>query len=120
MAIKGKLSMAAMLAALSLGGTLALAPNASAAGSVGSSACRFDSPDVNFSIDSPRAQLRKGPSTHYRSRGTLLKGETFRYFCRTRPRGGFDKSWSYGKVLQRTKTGIRAGTRGWVYSGHLD
>ncbi|KUJ69858.1 hypothetical protein ACZ90_08700 [Streptomyces albus subsp. albus] len=120
MTIKDKISMAALLAALSLGGTVALAPSASAAGSVGKSACRFDSPDVNFTIDAKSAQLRKGPGKRYGSRGTLYEGETFRYICRTRPAGGFDKSWSYGKVLKRTKSGIKAGTWGWVYSRHLD
>ncbi|MEK8171299.1 hypothetical protein NKH77_23205 [Streptomyces sp. M19] len=53
----------------------------------------------------------------------LKKGDVFRYFCRTNPgpgREGFERSWSYGKLVKRSKTGVPAGTKGWVYSKYLD
>lgn len=123
MAIKGKASIVALTAAMTLGGAVALAPTASAAGTVGSSACRFNSPDVNFTIDARSTVLRKGPGTRYGSKGKLRKGDTFRYFCRTWAGGGlegFNKSWSYGKIVKRTGSGVPAGTRGWVQSRYLD
>ncbi|MCC4319861.1 SH3 domain-containing protein [Streptomyces malaysiensis] len=114
MKIKRKASMVVLSAALMLGGSVALAPTASA---VGASACQFNSPDVNFKVSTSGAKFRTGPGKRYRAIGTLYRGDSFRYFCRTR---GFEKSWSYGKILKRTTTGIRPGTRGWVYSKYLD
>ncbi|MEU4893614.1 SH3 domain-containing protein [Streptomyces sp. NPDC044780] len=114
MRIKRKASMVVVSAALMLGGSVALAPAASA---VGSSACQFNSPDVDFKVSTSGAQFRTGPGKRYRVIGTLYRGDAFRYFCRTR---GFEKSWSYGKILKRTTSGIRAGTKGWVYSQYLD
>ncbi|GLV73086.1 SH3 domain-containing protein [Streptomyces hygroscopicus] len=114
MEIKRKASMVVLVAALTLGGSMALAPTASA---VGSSACQFNSPDVNFKVSTSGAQFRTGPGKRYRAIGTLYRGDSFRYFCRTR---GFKNSWSYGKILKRTTSGIRPGTRGWVYSQYLD
>ncbi|WFB08894.1 SH3 domain-containing protein [Streptomyces sp. LX-29] len=107
----------AVSVALSFGGVVAMAPTASA---VNSSACRFNSPDVNVKVDSTGARLRSGPGKRYASKGVLTKGDSFRYWCRTGGMKDYDKSWSYGKILKRTKSGIPAGTRGWVYSRYLD
>ncbi|MBH5336420.1 SH3 domain-containing protein [Streptomyces pactum] len=123
MAIKGKASMVALTVALTLGGAVGLAPSASAAGSVGASGCHFNSPDVNFTVDVKSTALRKGPGTRYGSKGTIRKGTTFRYYCRTWAGGGlggFNKSWSYGKIVKRSGSGVKVGTLGWVKSRYLD
>ena len=117
MKLKQKASMVVLSAVLMLGGSIAMAPTASA---VGSSACRFNSPDVNFKVATSGARFRTGPGNRYRAIGTLYRGDSFRYFCRTGGLGGFMKSWSYGKILKRTTSGIKPGTRGWVYSKYLD
>ncbi|MBL1095396.1 SH3 domain-containing protein [Streptomyces coffeae] len=114
MKIKRKASLVVLSAVLMLGGSVALAPTASA---VGPSACRFNSPNVNLKVDTSGARFRTGPGQRYRAIGTLYRGDSFRYYCRTRV---FEKSWSYGKILKRTTSGIRAGTSGWVYSKYLD
>ncbi|WP_432587881.1 SH3 domain-containing protein [Streptomyces sp. HD1123-B1] len=114
MKIKHKASMVVLSAALVLGGSVAMAPTASA---VGMSACRFNSPDVTFTVDTSGARFRAGPGKGHRAIGTLYRGDSFRYFCRTRV---FAKSWSYGKLMKRTTSGLHAGTRGWVYSKYLD
>ena len=117
---RGKASIVVLSASLLLGGAFAVAPAASA---VGSSACRYDSPDVNFTVDTSGATFRAGPGKSYSVKGTLYRGDSFRYFCRTNPGSGlegFEKSWSYGKILKRTASGIAAGTTGWVYSKYLD
>jgi hypothetical protein len=115
--LKHQASMVVLSAVLMLGGSIAMAPTASA---VGSSACRFNSPDVNFKVVTSGARFRSGPGSKYRAKGTLYRGDSFRYFCRTGGLGGFMKSWSYGKILKRTTSGIKPGTRGWVYSKYLD
>ncbi|MEU8824217.1 SH3 domain-containing protein [Streptomyces sp. NPDC048636] len=110
MKIKRKASMVVLSAALLMGGSVALAPTASA---VGMSACRFNSPDITLTVDTSGARFRTGPGKRYRAIGTLYRGQSFLYYCRTR---GFAKSWSYGKI----KSGHHAGKTGWVYSQYLD
>ncbi|MFD8385668.1 SH3 domain-containing protein [Streptomyces sp. NPDC059679] len=117
MQAKYRASAIALTAALLLGGSLALAPTASA---VGSSACQFNSPDVNFKVRTNGATFRTGPGKRYHVIGTLYRGDSFRYFCRTGRLQDFEKSWSYGKITKRTHSGIAAGTRGWVSSKYLD
>jgi hypothetical protein len=114
---KYRASAIALTASLLLGGSMALAPTASA---VGSSACRFNSPDVNFKVRTSGATFRTGPGKRYRVIGTLYRGDSFRYFCRTGGLQDFEKSWSYGKVTKRTRSGIPASTKGWVYSKYLE
>ncbi|WP_431043805.1 SH3 domain-containing protein [Streptomyces sp. P1-3] len=105
---------------LTLAAGFTMAPTA---GAVGLSACRYDSFDVDFKVKTNGAQLRNGPGKRYKSHGTLYKGDSFRYFCRTWAGSGpdgFDRSWSYGRILKKTKSGIPKGTRGWVYGRYLD
>ncbi|MEU9790581.1 SH3 domain-containing protein [Streptomyces sparsogenes] len=117
MQAKYRASAIALTASLLLGGSMALAPTASA---VGSSACRFNSPDVNFKVRTSGATFRTGPGKRYHVIGTLYRGDSFRYYCRTGGLKDFRKSWSYGKLLKRSRSGIPAGTKGWVYSKYLD
>lgn len=117
MQVKYRASAIALTVALLLGGSMSLAPAASA---VGTSACRFDSPDVNFKVRTSGATFRTGPGKRYHVIGTLYRGDSFRYFCRTGGVHDFKKSWSYGKITKRTSSGIKAGTKGWVYSKYLD
>ncbi|MEU0807212.1 SH3 domain-containing protein [Streptomyces sp. NPDC005970] len=117
MQAKYRASVVTLTASLLLGGLMAVAPTASA---VGASACRFDSPDVNFKVRTSGATFRAGPGKRYRVIGTLYRGDSFRYFCRTGGVHDFKKSWSYGKITKRTSSGIPAGTKGWVYSKYLD
>src|SRR4051794_31056085 len=56
--LKHQASMVVLSAVLMLGGSVAMAPTASA---VGSSACRFNSPDVNFKVATSGARFRTGP-----------------------------------------------------------
>lgn len=50
---------------------------------------------------------RTGPSTAYSSRGYLYRGDRLKVLC---SRG----SWDYSQLIQRSKSGIAKGTRGWV------
>ncbi|MDX3227368.1 SH3 domain-containing protein [Streptomyces sp. ME19-01-6] len=116
--MKAKYGVTLTLAvSLLLGGSMVLAPTASA---VGSSACRFDSPNVNFKVRTSGATFRTGPGKRYHVIGTLYRGDSFRYYCRTGGLPDFKKSWSYGKITKRTRAGIPAATKGWVYSKYLE
>ncbi|MFF3256447.1 SH3 domain-containing protein [Actinacidiphila glaucinigra] len=122
MKLRHQLATLSAAAALIVGGSVALAPTASA---VGSSACQFNTSDLTMKISGNGVNFRTGPGTKYSSRGLLYKsdGYVFRYTCRTYPErngGDFDDSWSYGYLVKRSVTGIPKGTYGWVSSAYTD
>ncbi|WP_331752878.1 hypothetical protein OG440_38700 (plasmid) [Streptomyces sp. NBC_00637] len=99
-------------AALLGGGAVIAAPSASA---VGSSACRYNiTPDIHkLLIDG--LNFRTGPGTNYLAKGLLYKGDKYVPRCGVRVN---NKAWIYVKLTQRSKSGLRAGTWGWVRAGH--
>lgn len=106
--------LTAAIAAL-FGGALAMAPTASA---VGSSACRYHvTPDTSTVIVNG-VNFRTGPGTGYASKGLLYKGDTFIASCGVL-KGSVKhrQAWVYATLPHRSKSGLSAGTRGWVRDG---
>ena len=103
-AIRRRLATVALSVSL-LGGTAAaLAPAASAAGS---SACTYNITDHNAIVGYNGVNYRTGPGTSYSSKGFLYNGDDLRVYC-----GKSD--WYYTKLIYRSKSGLSAGTYGWI------
>ncbi|MFE0632634.1 SH3 domain-containing protein [Streptomyces sp. NPDC058864] len=100
----------AAAAALIVGGTVALAPAASA---VGSSACTYNPTDITFKVNANGLNLRTGPSTGYTSVGLLYKsdGYIFKVQCYAAK-----NQWAYGYLTKKSKSGLAKGRTGWVSS----
>lgn len=88
--------------------TLMQAPTASA---VGSSACTVNTTDRDAYVSANAVNYRSGPGTSYSSKGLLYRGDQLRTLCTTVKSGS---SWYYTKLRQRSKSGLPAGTYGWV------
>ncbi|GAA4635911.1 hypothetical protein GCM10023196_083460 [Actinoallomurus vinaceus] len=99
---------------VALGGVVA---TASAANAAGSSTCTVNIKDATYKTTTS-VRLRKGPSTSYTSLGLLTTGTKFYGTCKYDPSYGIgvsDKVWTYGKVT----SGANTGKWGWVYSSYL-
>ncbi|MYZ41094.1 hypothetical protein GT002_39810 [Streptomyces sp. SID4917] len=93
-----------------LGGTAAaLAPTASAASA---STCTYNLADHDARVDGNGINYRTGPSTGYTSKGFLYDNDSLRVYC-----GKGD--WYYTKLTHRSKSGLSAGTYGWIRSDML-
>jgi len=91
------------------------APNASA---VGSSACRYHITRQTSTITTNGVNIRTGPGTGYASKGLLYKGDTFVATCGVlKGPKNHPKAWMYSKLLHRSKSGLPAGTWGWIRDG---
>ncbi|WP_234325449.1 SH3 domain-containing protein [Streptomyces sp. NRRL S-146] len=94
-------------AALAL--TAVTAPPASAAGAA---SCTYNISDHNAEVDGNGVNYRTGPSTAYASKGFLYTGDDLRVYCG-------NGSWYYTKLTARSKSGLPAGTYGWIRSDML-
>ncbi|WP_374778579.1 SH3 domain-containing protein (plasmid) [Streptomyces sp. NBC_01310] len=97
------------VAATALALTAVTAPPASAAGSA---SCTYNISDHNAEVDGSGVNYRTGPSTAYASKGFLYTGDDLRVYC---GKG----SWYYTKLTARSKSGLAAGTYGWIRSDML-
>lgn len=80
------------------------APPASAATSA---SCTYNITDHDAQVDGNGVNYRTGPSTSYSSKGFLYDGDDLRVYC---GKG----SWYYAKLTHRSKSGLAAGTYGWI------
>ncbi|WP_107382758.1 SH3 domain-containing protein [Streptomyces agglomeratus] len=62
--------------------------------------------------DGNGVNYRTGPGTGYSSKGFLYSGDDLRVYC-----GKGD--WYYTKLIYRSKSGLPAGTYGWIRSDML-
>ncbi|MFJ8787224.1 SH3 domain-containing protein [Streptomyces sp. NPDC102476] len=85
--------------------TVTTAPAAHAVGE--SSKCTVNWANFDAKVGKNAWNYRTGPSTGYSSRGYLYRGDRLKVLC---SRG----SWDYSQLTQRSKSGIPAGTKGWV------
>ncbi|WP_310729556.1 SH3 domain-containing protein [Streptomyces sp. N2A] len=116
MSIKHKLVAVGTAAGLIFGGGAAMASSASAASTVGAKACTFNIPNQTVKTSTyynTHPKLRTGPGKGYGSKGTLRPADTVRVYC-----GKGNPAWVYSKVV-KTKSGIKTGTWGWIYSGSI-
>jgi uncharacterized protein YraI len=104
-----RLATVAVSASLLAGAALAMAPAASA---VGSSACSYNLADHNAEVAYNGVNYRTGPGTGYSSKGYLYSGDDLRVYC-----GKGD--WYYTKLIYRSRSGLPAGTYGWIRSDML-
>ncbi|MEU6346521.1 SH3 domain-containing protein [Streptomyces sp. NPDC046977] len=101
----------AAASALLVGAGIALAPTASAA--VGSSACTVNIRDQDVWPYTDGLRLRTGPGTTYSALGLLYQKDRLTARC---TKG----SWYYVSTDTKTRTGLKAGTYGWVSAAYLD
>lgn len=104
--IAARLASVAAVGAVVAGGTLALAPAASA---VGSSACTKNVADYDSQTDTT-VNFRTGPGTDYTAKGTVSQDTTVRVYCTAK--GG---AWAYLKVTG----GAHKGKTGWIAYKYL-
>lgn len=109
MNIARRLSTVALSVSLLAGAAAALAPAASAATS---STCTYNIADHDAEVDGAGVNYRTGPSTNYSSKGFLYTGDDLRVYC---GKG----NWYYTKLTHRSKSGLAAGTYGWIRSDML-
>ncbi|MGV9885302.1 SH3 domain-containing protein [Streptomyces sp. NPDC003006] len=87
---------------IALGGSLLMAPSASA---VGSSACTKNIADETWNVTNPfRSTIQNGPGYSYANKEELYAGAPFRVYCKTKKSG---ITWYYGKHLN-------GGIKGWL------
>lgn len=103
-----RLATLTVTAVLLGGGAVVTAPSASA---VGSSACRYHITPDRHRVIVDGLNFRSGPGTDYLAKGLLYKGDKYVPSCGVRRN---DKAWNYIKLTQRSKSGLKAGTWGWV------
>lgn len=100
---------------LLVGAAAMAAPNASA---VGSSACRYHITRETSTVTASGVNFRTGPGTGYAAKGLLYKGDKFIASCGVlKNRGEHRDAWMYAKLSHRSKSGLAAGTWGWVRDG---
>ncbi|MBQ0890702.1 SH3 domain-containing protein [Streptomyces sp. RM72] len=104
MATIKRLATVALSVSLLAGGAAALAPAASAASA---STCTYNIADHNAVVGYNGVNYRTGPGTGYTSKGFLYSGDDLRIYC-----GKGD--WYYSKLIYRSKSGLSAGTYGWI------
>ncbi|MGW2425242.1 SH3 domain-containing protein [Streptomyces sp. NPDC001709] len=85
--------------------TVTTAPAAHAVGE--NSKCTVNWTNFDAKVGKNAWNYRTGPSTGYSSLGYLYRGDRLKVLC---SRG----NWDYSQLTQRSKSGIPAGTRGWV------
>lgn len=96
-----RLAASAMLALSVVAGvSVTTAPAASAA----EMPCK---PRVYYKINTNAVNFRTGPSTNYRSKGLLYKGDWGK-------KVGTSGSWIKLQLGQKSRTGLAKGTTGWV------
>ncbi|MCZ1012113.1 SH3 domain-containing protein [Streptomyces lydicus] len=100
-----RLSVGALALSL-LGGVASVEAQAASAASRPPARCTENGPNFWAWIDVNGANLRKGPSTSYASRGSLYENDRLNITC---TRGG----WYYGKILSS-----RTGLKGWGWVRH--
>ncbi|MFF4531549.1 SH3 domain-containing protein [Streptomyces sp. NPDC001407] len=97
-------------AALALGGAVAMAPTASAAGGPGREACNAGSFDRVESVSTgDGVNFRTGPGTGYTSRGLLYNGTKIYVGCFS------SKGFAYVQV----RSGAHSGQYGWVSTDYI-
>ncbi|MFE0102210.1 hypothetical protein [Streptomyces sp. NPDC059009] len=97
-------------AAVALGGTLVAAPSASAAGTVGGSACSKNIKNHQMLVGSFGAPARKGPAGKY---GEITRLQSFDgFYVRCYKINSHHNKWFYGDLPRSSK-------RGWVYESYL-
>ena len=96
---------------LVLGGSAALAPAASAATTVGSSACNRTE-GYNDAINTNNVNFRTGPGTTYGSLRQLNRGAKVYVYCAKVISYQTDAAWTY---VRYNATGQKA----WVYADYL-
>lgn len=89
------------------GAALAITAAAQPAVAASSATCTHDYPDYEGRVDGAGVNFRTGPSVSYASKGFLYTGDTLRIYCGK----GF---WYYTKLTHRSKSGLAAGTHGWI------
>ncbi|MGW6144413.1 SH3 domain-containing protein [Streptomyces sp. NPDC055140] len=85
--------------------TVSAAPAAQAVGE--NSKCTVNWSNFGATVGKNGWNLRTGPATGYASLGYLYRGDKLTVLC---SRG----NWDYSQLTQRSKSGIRKDTRGWV------
>jgi uncharacterized protein YraI len=86
--------------------TLTSATSASAASEPSTCTTRFA--DHPGKIIANAFNYRTGPGTRYASKGFLYRGDKIKLRC---ARG----DWYYGTLTARSKSGLKAGTSGWLH-----
>jgi uncharacterized protein YgiM (DUF1202 family) len=99
----------AVAAAASL--TVTSAPAAHAAGENRQCSVNW-SPNFRATVGKNAWNLRSGPSTGYKSKGYLYRGDRLKVFC---SKG----DWHYSQLTARSKSGIAKFTKGWVHNDGL-
>ena len=100
MAATRRLATIVMSVSLLAGGAAALAPAASAATG---DCTTYDNDAI---ANGNGINYRSGPGTSYTSKGLLYK-DRLAVYCSS-------GSWYYTKLVHRSKSGMKAGTAGWV------
>ncbi|WP_329020482.1 SH3 domain-containing protein [Streptomyces sp. NBC_01601] len=106
MSVIRRLATVTLSASLLAGTAAALAPAASAA-TLGSSACSYNITDHDATVGYNGVNYRSGPGTSYASKGFLYSGDDLRVYCGK-------SGWYYTKLISRSKSGLPAGTYGWI------
>ncbi|MDX3694900.1 hypothetical protein PV726_32105 [Streptomyces europaeiscabiei] len=94
----------ALSTSLLVGGAAGLAPAASAATA---SSCTYNIADHDASVDGRGVNYRMGPGGTATSKGFLYTNDKLRIYC---GKG----NWHYSKLIKRSKSGMAAGTYGWI------
>ncbi|MFJ9085773.1 hypothetical protein ACIRL3_25460 [Streptomyces sp. NPDC102384] len=106
-------------ALVTVGGLGISATAASAASTVGSSACTVNTKNATYRTTTSGVNLRRGPSTGYASKGQLGKGTTAYVVCFKEANNGIGVSnkpdWAYSKVT----SGANKGTVGWIADSNI-
>ncbi|MFI6278066.1 hypothetical protein [Streptomyces sp. NPDC050988] len=113
--VSQRLAILTTTVTLLVGAAAMAAPNASA---VGSSACRYHITRATSTVTASGVNFRTGPGTGYAAKGLLYKGDTFIASCGVL-KGTVEhrQAWMYAKLSHRSKSGLAAGTWGWVRDG---
>lgn len=114
--VRTRLATLTTAVTLLVGAAAMAAPNASA---VGSSACRYNITRATSTVTASAVNFRTGPGTGYAAKGMLYKGDKFIASCgvlKGTAAKGYD-AWMYAKLSHRSKSGLAAGTWGWVRDG---
>ncbi|MWA15931.1 SH3 domain-containing protein [Streptomyces sp. BA2] len=104
--VAARLASVAAVSAVVVGGTVALAPTASA---VGSSACTKNVANYDTQTDTT-VKFRTGPGTGYTAKGTVGEGRWVYVTCTAK--GG---AWAFLKVT----SGPHKGETGWIADKYL-
>lgn len=113
--VRRRLATLTTAATVLVGAAAIAAPNASA---VGSSACRYNITRDTSTLTANGVNFRTGPGTGYAAKGLLYKGDKFVAHCGVlKGTVAHRQAWIYAKLSHRSKSGLAAGTWGWVRDG---